>query len=73
MQLYTYNGNKTSIGFPDYVMVQFDNYKGSCINGNLFLVATIIRFCDKNGRKFTKQQFPLKVVYAELRFTNCKD
>ena len=45
-------------------MVQFDNYKGSCINGNLFPVATITRFCEKNGRKFTRKQFPLKVAYA---------
>ena len=58
------NENKTSIEFPDYVMVPFDNYKGSCINENLFSVARITRFCEKNGRKITRKQFPLKVAYA---------
>ena len=59
-----YNENKTSIECPDYVMVQFDNYKGSCINGNLFPVKTIARNCEKNGRKFTRKRFPLKLAYA---------
>ena len=46
-----YNGNKTSSESPDYIMVQFDNYNGACINGNLFPVAMIIRTCEKNGRR----------------------
>ena len=58
------NENKTSIEFPDYVMVQFGNYKGSCINGILNPAATITRFCKKNGRKFKRKQFPLRVAYA---------
>ena len=45
-------------------MVHFDNYKGSCINGNLNHVAAITQFCEKNGRKFTRKQLPLKVEYA---------
>ena len=45
-------------------MVQFDNYNGACINVNLFLVAMIIRTCEKNGRRFTRKQFPLKIAYA---------
>ena len=45
-------------------MVQFDKYNGPCINGNLFPVALLVRSCEKNGRKCTRKQFPLKVAYA---------
>ena len=59
-----FNEEKTSSDSPDFIMVQFDNYSGPCINGNLFPVAMIIRSCEKNGRKFIRKQFPLKVAYA---------
>ena len=59
-----YNENKTCFESPDYIMVQFDNYNCACINGNLFPVAMIIRTCEKNGRRFPRKQFPLKITYA---------
>ena len=64
MREIVYNNNKTSIEFPDYVLVQIDNYKASCNNGNLNPVAKITRFCNKNGRKFTRKPFPLKASFA---------
>ena len=59
-----YSEHKTSSESPDDIMVQFDYYNGACINGNLFPVAMIIRMCEKNGRRFTRKQFPLKIAYA---------
>ena len=44
--------------------IQFNNYNGARINGNLFPVATIIHTCENNGRRFTGKQFPSKIAYA---------
>ena len=64
VQAVVYNEMKTTSEAPDFIMVQFDGYNGPCINANLFPVAMIIRSCEKNGRYFTRKQFPLKVAYA---------
>ena len=59
-----FNESITSSDSPDFIMVQFDHYSEPCINGNLFPVPMIIRSYEKNGRKFIRKQFPLKVAYA---------
>ena len=49
---------------PRYILIQFDNYNGPCVNGNLFPISAINRNCEINGRMVTRKQFPLKVAYA---------
>ena len=49
---------------PRYILVQFDNYDGPCVNGNLFPVEIIVRSCEKHGRRILRYQFPLKLAYA---------
>ena len=49
---------------PRFILVQFDNYNGPCVNGNVFPVEIIVRSCEKYGRKILRYQFPLKLAYA---------
>ena len=42
---------------PRYILVQFNNYDGPCINENLFPVEIIIRSCEKHGRRILRYQF----------------
>ena len=42
-----FDDNIVSLGPARFILVQFNNYNGPCINGNMFPVEIIVRSCEK--------------------------